>query len=66
MKKPNNFTKSLILHIRYPWTAATLLILWLGVAMMCMLMKVSSRDIIILTSVTGIATLMIALIGFRK
>lgn len=66
MKKPNNFTKSLILHIRYPWTAATLLILWLGVAMMCMLMKVSSQDIIILTSVTGAATLIIALIGFRK
>lgn len=66
MKKPNNFTKSLILHIRYPWTAATLLILWLGVAMMCMLMKVSSQDIIILTSVTGVATLIIALIGFRK
>lgn len=66
MKKPNNFTKSLMLHIRYPWTAATLLILWLGVAIMCMLMDFSSQDIVILTSVTGFATLIIALAGFKK
>lgn len=55
-----------MLHIRYPWTAATLLILWLGMAIMCMLINLSSQDVVILTSVTGLATLIIALAGFKK
>lgn len=60
-----NFTKNLILHIRYPWTALVILILWLGIAILCMIENYSSDNIIILTSISGIATLILALIGFK-
>lgn len=66
MKKTSNFTKSLMLHIRYPWTTAALLIMWVGLAIMCMIMKFSSQEIMTLTYVAGAATLVIALAGFRK
>ncbi len=60
-----NFTKNLILHIRYPWTALVIFILWLGIAILCMIENYSSDNIIILTSISGIATLILALIGFK-
>lgn len=66
MKKTSNFTKSLILHIRYPWTAAALLIMWVGLAVMCMILNFSSQDLITLICLAGGATLIIALVGFKK
>lgn len=64
--KKNNFTKSLMLHIRYPWTAACLLILWVGLAIMCAVMQFALDDLILLISCAGVATLIIALIGFNS
>lgn len=66
MKKTSNFTKSLMLHIRYPWTAAALLTMWVGLAIMCMIMNFSNQDVMTLTYIAGGATLVIALAGFRK
>lgn len=63
MKK--SFTKSLMLHIRYPWTAACLLILWIGVAVLCAIMHFSHSEVIALISLTSVATLIVALIGFK-
>ncbi len=63
MKK--SFTKSLMLHIRYPWTAACLLILWIGIAILCAIMSFEQSEVIILISATSVATLIIALIGFK-
>lgn len=63
--KNSNFTKSLILHIRYPWTAACLLILWIGLAAMCAVLKFTTEEVIWLISGTGVATLIIALVGFK-
>lgn len=60
-----NFTKSLILHIRYPWTAACLLILWIGLAVMCAVMNFTAVEVTWLISGAGVATLIIALIGFK-
>ena len=61
----NNFVKNLIMHIRYPWTAICLLILWLGTAIMCAVIHFSPEDVILLISLAGAATVTIALVGFR-
>lgn len=61
----SNFTKSLILHIRYPWTAACLLILWIGLAVMCAVMNFATGELIWVISGAGVATLIIALVGFK-
>ncbi len=63
--KNSNFTKSLILHIRYPWTAACLLILWIGLAAMCAIINFAIDEVIWLISGAGAATLVIALVGFK-
>lgn len=64
--KNNNFTKSLILHIRYPWTAICLLILWIGLAVICAIMDFAPSDVITLVCIAGGATLIIAFVGFRS
>lgn len=61
----NNFMKNLILHIRYPWTAVCLLLLWVGLAIMCAILQLTTSEIIELICLSGAATLIIALIGFR-
>lgn len=62
--KKNSFMKSLLLHIRYPWTAICLLILWVGLAAMCAMLGLSSEEIIWLVCGAGLATLIIAMVGF--
>ena len=64
--KQNNFIKSLLLHIRYPWTAACLLILWIGLAIICAILHLSTEEITWLTCGAGLTTLIISLIGFRN
>lgn len=66
MKKENVFVKKLILHIRYPWTAGCILVMWIGLAIMCAITHFAVNEIIILTSTASVATLIIALIGFRS
>lgn len=61
----SSFMKSLILHIRYPWTAVCLLIIWLGLAIMCGVMNFSTEEVIWLISGAGVVTLIIALVGFK-
>lgn len=63
MKK--SWTKNLMMHIRYPWTAFCLLILWVGLAIMCTILQFSVEDLMILISVAGFATLIVALVGFQ-
>jgi hypothetical protein len=63
--KKTNFTKSLLLHIRYPWTAICLLILWIGLAVMCAILHLGASEVIELVYCAGVATLIIAFVGFR-
>lgn len=63
--KTNSFVKNLILHIRYPWTACCLLIMWVGLAILCAVLHFSPDEIITLVTITGVATLLIAFVGFR-
>ena len=63
--KKTNFMKSLLLHIRYPWTAACLFILWIGLAILCTVLSLTAEQITYLACGAGFATLVISLIGFR-
>ena len=63
--KKTNFTKSLLLHIRYPWAAICLLILWIGLAVMCAILHLDASEVIELAYCAGVATLIIAFAGFR-
>lgn len=63
--KKGSFMKSLLLHIRYPWTAICLLILWVGLAIMCAVLQLASEEIIWLVCGAGAATLVISVVGFR-
>ena len=63
--KKGSFMKSLLLHIRYPWTAICLLILWVGLALMCAILQLPSEEIIWLVCGAGVATLIISVVGFR-
>lgn len=62
--KEKSFMKSLLLHIRYPWTAVCLLILWVGLAIMCVALSLTSGEVVWLTCGAGLATLIIAIVGF--
>ena len=62
--KEKSFMKSLILHIRYPWTAICLLILWVGLAVICAALSLASAEVIGLICGAGVATLIIAIVGF--
>lgn len=64
--KKNSFMKSLLLHIRYPWTAACLFILWLGLAIICTILKPSVAEITGLACGAGAVTLIISPVGFRN
>ena len=64
--KSNNFMKSLMLHIRYPWTAICLLILWIGLAVMCAILHFTTEEVILLTCLAGGVTFVIALVGFKS
>lgn len=58
--------KNLMLHIRYPWTAICLLILWVGLAVMCAILHLTISEIVTLICLAGVATLIIAIVGFRS
>lgn len=66
MKKSQNFAKNLILHIRYPWTAACLLILWVGLSLLCAILHFTTEELIVILSLAGITTLILAVVGFRS
>lgn len=63
--KNQGFVKSLLLHIRYPWTAASILILWIGLAVIASIIQVSVDELMIVVGINGVATIVIALIGFK-
>lgn len=64
--KKTSFMKSLLLHIRYPWTAACLFILWIGLAILCAILQLSAEEITWLACGAGATTLIISLIGFNS
>ena len=60
----NNFAKSLLLHIKYPYTASIISIMWIGIALIIGIQ--SSPDTEALILLTAISSLIVAVIGFSS
>lgn len=60
--KSNNFFKKLVLHIKYPYTALIIAIMWISMVLIC-IKQISNLEILIVS--TAICTLIIALVGFK-
>jgi hypothetical protein len=54
--------KNLVLHVKYPYTAATIAIMWLGVAVIIGLQQSLNAELLI--AVTAVSSLVVAAIGF--
>lgn len=59
----NKFIKNLILHIKYPYTALVIAIMWISISFIA-IKQVENLDILILA--TSICTIIIAYIGFKS
>jgi hypothetical protein len=60
----NDFTKKLMLHIKYPYTAAVIAIMWLGAATIINLQQSANMEFLVVA--TAICSLVIAIIGFTS
>jgi len=57
-----NFMKNLVLHVRYPYAATAIVIMWLGMAVIIGLQQ--SPDVELLLVITAVSSLIIAIVGF--
>lgn len=58
----NKVFKNVMVHVRYPYTALVIAIMWIGIAMIIASQK---ENMEILISATSICTLVVAVIGFK-
>jgi len=61
--KKNNVVKNIMFHIRYPYTAAIIAIMWIGIAIISLYQRGNNFEILI--TLTSLCTLFIAFLGFR-
>lgn len=64
MSTNNKFIKNLILHIKYPYTALIISVMWIGIAIIVSVQQQSSFETLVIA--TAICTLIIAATGFRS
>lgn len=62
MRTSNKFIKNIMLHIRYPYTALVIAVMWI-----CMAIIISRQEenLDFLVMATSLCTLIVAVIGFR-
>jgi hypothetical protein len=60
----NNFIKSLLLHIKYPYTAAIIAVMWISIAIIISIQKTNNMETLIF--ITAVCSLIIAKIGFKS
>jgi hypothetical protein len=60
----NRFIKNIVLHIRYPYTALIISVMWIGISIIITTQQ--RHDFELLVTATSICTLIIAVIGFRS
>ncbi|MDR2064023.1 MAG: hypothetical protein LBQ02_04560 [Candidatus Nomurabacteria bacterium] len=60
----SNFIKNLIMHIKYPYTAAIIAVMWVGVAIIVSVQNTNNMEVLI--SITALGSLIIANIGFKS
>lgn len=63
MKFGNKFIKNIMLHIKYPYTALIIAIIWISMAIIIIHQNQDDFEILIIG--TSICTLIIAFIGFK-
>jgi len=63
MSKGNKIIKNVMIHVKYPYAAFVIAIMWIGMAIIIPYQK---DNLEILIATTSIATLIIAMIGFRS
>jgi len=63
MSTSNKFLKNIILHIKYPYTALIISIMWIGMAFIVTSQQGENLETLI--AATAISTLIVAIIGFR-
>lgn len=59
----NKLIKSIFLHIRYPYTALIISIMWIGMAIIIVNQDNPRFELLII--LTGVVTIIISLIGFK-
>ena len=60
----NNFMKSLLLHIKYPYTALIIAVMWIGMATIIWIQ--SATEVELLITATAVCSLVVAIIGFAS
>lgn len=60
----NNFVKNLLLHIKYPYTAFIIAVIWIGIAIIIGIQSDPSAEFLIIAA--AVTSLIIALIGFSS
>ena len=60
----NNFMKSLLLHVKYPYTALIIAVMWIGVAIIINMQAAAELEVLI--GATVFASLVVAIIGFAS
>ena len=60
----NNLLKSLILHIKYPYTALVIALIWLGISIIIGIQPDPQADLLIISAAA--TSLIIAIIGFSS
>ena len=63
MSSNNKFMKNIILHIKYPYTALVIAIMWIGMAIIISRQENNLETLVI---ATAIFTIIISLIGFKS
>ncbi|MDR1300150.1 MAG: hypothetical protein LBK50_00375 [Candidatus Nomurabacteria bacterium] len=59
-----SFIKTFLLHIKYPYTATVISIMWIGIAIVIGSQMASSAEILL--GLTAFASLIIAVMGFSS
>lgn len=63
MSTNNKFIKSMMLHIKYPYTALVISVMWIGMAI---IIARQPEHLEILIGATSVCTLIVAGIGFKS
>ena len=64
MKNNDKLVKNILIHIKYPYTAIIIAIMWISIALI--IVKQGLENLGLLIYLTSLCTLIIAIIGFRN
>jgi hypothetical protein len=60
----SNFIKNLIVHIKYPYTAAIIAVMWIGMAVVIGIQQSAEVELLVLA--TALCSLLVAIVGFTS